>query len=474
MEIIGRRHERQILRSCAQADRPAFVAVYGRRRVGKTFLVKEHFDNRFAFYVSAESDAPMAEQMAIFHAALQKHFTGDIPVPKNWLAAFMHLERLLESLPTTEKKVVFIDELPWFDTRRSRFLPALEHFWNSFASSRPDILLIVCGSAASWMINNLIDSYGGLHNRITHQIQLQPFTLAECEEFFRSRGVVFNRRQVAEAYMILGGIPYYLEQVDKSFGLNQNIDALFFAQSAKLKGEFRRLYASLFRSAANHLRVVEALGANASGLSRQQIVAASGIADGGALSDILRELEQCGLIAATDDYNKRRNGEYYRLADFFSQFHLRYIAGKRSQDEHFWTNYLLDPAHHNWCGHAFERLCLAHTAQIKAKLGIAGVITNTYSWRSTDRSSPLQIDLVLDRNDRVVNLCEIKYRMSEFAIDSAYAAHLAARRQRFIEETGTRSAVHQTMITTYGLGHNAYANDIQSVITLDDLFANPS
>jgi len=470
MEIIGRKRERQILQDCAEMARPAFVAVYGRRRIGKTFLIKEHFNNRFSFYVSAESDATKTEQLAVFHAALKKYFTGDIPAPKNWLNAFILLEQLLCSLPTTEKKIVFIDELPWFDTHRSRFLPALEHFWNSFASSRPDILLIVCGSAASWMIKNLIDSYGGLHNRITHRIVLEPFTLTECEEFFRSRGVLLNRYQIAEAYMILGGIPYYLEQFDKSLGLNQNIDALFFAKNAKLKGEFKRLYRSLFRSADKHIKIVETLGASSLGLSRQEIVKASGISDGGALTDALRELEQCGFISFSDDYNKRRNGEYYVLVDFFSQYYLAYLKDNRTKDEHFWTSYLLDPAHHNWCGRVFERLCLAHVPQIKAKLGVSGVHTSVYSWRSSKPSSPLQIDLVIDRKDHVINLCEIKYSKSVFAIDDTYAQHLALRRQRFIDETGTKKAVHQTTITTYGLTHNAYVNDIQSQVVLDDLF----
>jgi len=217
-------------------------------------------------------------------------------------------------------------------------------------------------------------------------------------------------------------------------------------------------------------RIIEALGSSGSGLNRQELSVASGVSDGGTLTDLLRELEQCGLITVTDDFNKRRNGEYYHLVDFFSLFHLRYISGNRSQDEHFWSNYLLDPAHRYWCGHAFERLCLAHLPQIKTRLGISGVITSAYEWRSVDKDSPLQIDLVIDRKDQVINLCEMKYSNSAFAIDQEYAMRLAARRQRFIDETGTRSAVHQTMVTTYGLVRNAYTHDIQSEVTLDDLF----
>ncbi|MDR1712830.1 MAG: ATP-binding protein [Coriobacteriales bacterium] len=471
MEITGRKAERQLLQECALSGRPVFLAIYGRRRIGKTYLVKEHFNNHFTFYVTAEANVSKSDQLAVFDAALDKYFTGDIQASRSWLHAFTQLESQLTSLTTTEKKIIFIDELPWFDTRKSGFLPALEHFWNSFASSRPDIMLIVCGSAASWMIKNLIDSYGGLHNRVTHSISLEPFTLAETEEFCRSHGVVFNRHQLAEAYMILGGIPYYLELLNKGLSLSQNVDALFFAKNAPLKNEFDRLFRSLYRSAGNHIRIIEALGTQNTGLSRHEIIKACGISDGGALSGTLRELEQCGFISTIDDYNKRRNGEYYHLVDFFSLYYLRYVKGNRTKDEHYWTNYLLHPAHGNWCGHAFERLCLAHIPQIKACLGITGVITNACSWRSTNSASPLQIDLVINRKDQVINLCEIKYTTSEFSIDADYAEHLAARRQRFISETATRSAIHQTMITTYGLTHNAFANNIQSQITLDDLFA---
>ncbi|MDR0854612.1 MAG: AAA family ATPase [Clostridiales Family XIII bacterium] len=470
MNIIGRQPEQELLKKCYEANHSDFVAVYGRRRIGKTYLIKEFFNNRFTFYVSGMADEKMQTQLQNFHFALQEHFEGDFSASKNWLEAFVQLERLIKAQHTREKKVVFIDELPWLDTPKSGFLPAFEHFWNSFASSRPDILLIVCGSATSWMISNLIDNYGGLHNRITEQIALKPFTLHECEEYYRSKGIVFNRYQIAESYMIFGGIPYYMSRMNSMYGLNQNVDMLLFSKTAALAGEFNRLYHSLFRHSENHIKIVRLLSEKNNGLTRQEITHQSGIPDGGGLTKVLNDLEQCGFIESQNDYNKRRNGEYYRLIDFFSLFYLKYIENNKGHDEHFWTTYLLDPAHRAWCGYAFERVCIAHAEQIKFKLGISGVSSNIYSWRSKDAHPSAQIDMIIDRKDGVINLCEIKYSVEKYTISKNDDENFTRRQNAFRLETGTKSALHQTMITTYGLTNNAYRNNIQSEITLDDLF----
>jgi AAA+ ATPase superfamily predicted ATPase len=470
LDIIGRKSECALLERCYTANHPDFLAVYGRRRVGKTYLIKEYFGNRFTFYVSGMAGESKQTQLESFHLALQDYFEGDIPTPTNWLTAFVGLERQIKALNSKEKKVVFIDELPWLDTPKSGFLAALDHFWNSFASSRPDILLIVCGSATSWMVSNLIDNHGGLHNRITEQIALKPFTLSECEGYFQSMGIVYNRYQIAESYMILGGIPYYMSRMKSMYGLNQNIDMLFFAENAALKGEFDRLFHSLFRHSENHIKIVEILNDHNAGLTRQEIIERSGIPDGGGLTKILLELEQCGFIESAKDFNKRRNGEYYKLIDFFCLFYLKYVKSNKSRDVHYWTNYLLDPAHRTWCGYAFERVCMAHVEKIKAKLGISGVSTSIYTWRSRDTKPGAQIDMVIDRKDGVINLCEIKYSIGKYTISKNEDEAFLRRQTAFLEETGTKSALHQTMITTYGLEHNAYRNNIQSEIVLDDLF----
>jgi len=471
MEIIGREREQRILTRCEQSNKPEFVAVYGRRRVGKTYLIVEHFKNKFAFSATGISDGALKTQLGEFRRSLMKHYRGDVPVFKDWYEAFAALEQRILEDPTLGKKVLFIDELPWFDTHKSGFLPALEHFWNAFASRRPDILMIVCGSAASWMINNLINSYGGLHNRVTETIVVDPYQLHDCEVFFQSNGIAFNRRQIAEAYMILGGIPYYMDAMDKMFGLNQNIDRLLFDKNAKLENEFIRLYHSLYRHADNHIRIVEILAKSGAGFTRQELSEESGISDGGGLSKVLAELEFCGFITRCFDIKKKRNGDYFKLTDFYSLFYFKFLKNRKSADPHFWTNYLSDPAHAAWCGYAFERLCMAHIEQIKQKLGISGVITNVYAFRSSLQKGGAQIDLVIDRKDGAINLCECKYTNKAYAITEKDAEDLERKRDVFLRETETKKAIHMTIITADGLAHNAFRNEVQAEIVLDDLFA---
>ena len=470
MEIIGRERERRALARCEASNKPEFVAVYGRRRVGKTFLISEHFGNKFAFSVTGISDRSKKDQLREFRKSLMKYYRGEIPVLTDWHDAFTALETKIEQDPTLGKKVLFFDELPWLDTHKSGFLPALEHFWNAFASRRPDVLLIVCGSAASWMIRNLIDSYGGLYNRVTETIVVEPFELHECEALCVKNGVTFSRQQIAEAYMILGGIPYYFDAMDKMFGLNQNIDLLLFNKNAKLGHEFSRLYHSLFRHADNHIRVVEILAKSSGGLTRQELSAASGIPDGGGLTKVLSELESCGLISRSFDIQKKRNGDYFKLVDFYSLFFFKYLKDNKITDPKYWTNYLSTPAHSAWCGYAFERLCMAHIGQIKQRLGISGVITNVCAFRSSQQKGGAQIDIVIDRRDGTINLCECKYTNMAYTLTAADAEDLQRKKDVFLRETGTKKSIHMTMITSNGLKQNAYRNEVQSEIILDDLF----
>jgi len=472
MEIIGRESERRILTRCEQSEKPEFVAVYGRRRIGKTFLITEHFNNKFTFSITGISNGSTKEQLHEFHRALEKYYQGNSKSPKNWQDAFDLLETQISLDPTLGKKVLFFDELPWLDTHKSGFLSALEHFWNAFASRRSDILLIVCGSAASWMVKNLIDNYGGLHNRVTETIVLEPFFLHDCETFYRSRGVAFNRQQIAESYMILGGIPFYMDAMDKMLGLNQNIDLLFFGKNAKLANEFNRLYHSLFRKADNHINIVEMLANRGTGMTRKEISVSCGISDGGGLTKVLSELESCGLIKRSFDFRKKSD-DSYKLIDFFSMFYFKYLKKRKTNDPHFWTNYLSDPAHRSWCGYAFERLCISHIEQVKQKLGISGVITNVYAFRSSGKNKNAQIDIVIDRKDDTINLCECKYSNKPYTLTQNDNNDFQRKKDVFLRETGTKKSIHFTMITASGLIHNAYRNEIQAEIVLDDLFKPP-
>lgn len=473
--IIGRESELDALKSYLTSNQSEFVAVYGRRRVGKTFLIRKAADEKFAFFLTGVHNASKSEQLTNFAIAYQKASKGErLSIPKNWILAFYELSCYLETLPEGPK-VIFIDELPWLDTAKSGFIAALENFWNSWAVLRNDIKLIVCGSATSWMINNLIRSRGGLHNRLTHHLVLEPFTLKECEAYFKAYGFSYSRRQIAECYMAMGGIPYYMSMMDRSMSLAQNIDQLFFAPNAPLKDEFNDLYRALFKNAAPHIDVVTALSTKSRGLTRQEILDATGITDNGAFSVVLDELEQCGFIRLYEPFgNTRMAGEkrqksatIYQLTDFYTLFYFNFVKNNRYQDEHFWTTSLHSPMHNTWCGLSFERLCLSHIRQIKHSLGIAGVQTLACSWRN----ATAQIDLLIDRKDDTVNICEMKYAKDEFEITKDYEAKLQNKLTLFAEETGTRKSLILTMVTTHGVKQNAHSGIVQSEVLLDDLFA---
>lgn len=466
--IIGRELELEHLKMLRGVQKPAFLAVYGRRRVGKTFLIREAFNSDFAFYVTGMANASFRQQLTNFNIALNKYSPDDqkIEPADNWLESFVQLEQLLER-NKSRKKVVFIDELPWFDTARSGFISALEHFWNTWASARKDILLIACGSAASWMINKLIRNTGGLYNRVTHRIKLEPFSLRECELFLFKKGSKYDRYQLIQLYMVMGGIPYYLEQVNISLSAARNIDLLCFHPNGLLNIEFDQLYRSLFKNSEKHIAIISALSRKNKGLTREELIATSGQPNSGNTTRLLQELAESGFIRKYIPFGKKEHNSLYQLSDYYSHFYLKFIKANHSPDKNRWINGLDDPAQRAWAGYAFEQVCLGHVQQIKQALGISGIQTSTSSWVGQGA----QIDLVIDRRDRVVNLFEMKFSQAAFTINKSYAQQLRNKVNIFRENTRTNKSVFLTMITTFGLTKNEHSLLIvQNALTMDVLF----
>jgi len=469
-DIIGREAEKKRLIEYVNSEMPEFIAVYGRRRVGKTFLIKRFFKEKFTFYFSGAENASKKQQLFNFSTALNKYSGKENPVAEDWQKAFVQLEQYLRSIKVKGRKIIFIDELPWLDNFKSGFLSAFEYFWNSFASSQKDILLIICGSATSWIMNKIIKNRGGLHNRVTRQILLEPFTLNETEQFFKSKKIALSRFQIAECYMILGGIPYYLEQLEKSLSLSQNIDNLFFIKNAPLRDEYSKLYSSLFKSSGKYMQIIEALAKKRKGLTRDEIVKFSNISNGGGLTTILEELELCGFISINTNFSTKKNLQLYQLTDFYSLFYLNFVKDKRGTNSDYWSSLFGTGKYNAWAGYSFELLCKTHISQIKRSLSIGGVVSYTSGWRSKDTENGAQIDFLIDRNDNIINLCEMKFSNKELVITKSYDENLRNKRCAFIEETNTKKSVHITMITTYGIKHNEYRNNIQSEVLLDNLF----
>ncbi|MDR1013798.1 MAG: AAA family ATPase [Coriobacteriales bacterium] len=467
--IVGREKEISALLGCYGSSESEFVAIYGRRRVGKTYLVKELFSHELTFLAEGILEEGHATQLQNFNDELANH-GGVQPPAKDWLAAFNNLARLIEASPAEGKKVVFLDEVSSMCTANSGFLAALAHFWNRWASPRRDVLLIVCGSATSWIVKNIVGDKGGLHNRITRSILLQPFTLRECEDFYQRHNIRYTRYQIVEAYMVFGGIPYYMRLMRPQFSLQQNVDALYFEDGAPLRDEYEHLFRSLFTDAGRHVRIVEALATNGKGLMRKEIARQTGLPNSGRLTELLQELIQCGFVREYLYFGQRKRDRLYQLIDPFSIFHLRFAAKQRAYTSDYWLHFSTTPAHGAWSGFAFERVCLWHVPQIKHALGISGVHTEVSAWRSRSADPGAQIDLVIDRADSVINLCEAKYASGAYGIDKTESQRLREKRGAFMAETGTRKLAHITMITTFGLKRNAYAGEILFQLTLDDLF----
>ncbi len=472
--IVGRDIEIKALQGLCEEEESQFVAVYGRRRVGKTFLIREAFNYDFTFQHTGIYGATLREQLnefleSLYSAGMRK--TKDIP--NNWNEAFHLLERFIDKSKSKKKKVIFIDEMPWMDTHKSNFVRSLDHFWNSWATTRKDIILIICGSATSWIINNIIMNYGGLHNRLTNQIFLKPFCLRECLEYCEKRKLGYTEQQILEAYMALGGIPYYWSFLKKGQSIAQNFDRIFFSERGELTKEFDALYASLFKRPTTHIAIITALANKKMGMQREEILASTSLSDNTTFANALQELEQCGFIRKFMPMGNKNKNAVYQLMDNYTLFYFDFIKKNINQDEHFWTANIDTTIHNGWAGRAFERVCIQHLKQIKKALGFSAVISTAHSWFYKPKDTNVkgaQIDLLIDRNDHTINLCEMKYAKAPYTLTEEEDMKLRNRRATFIRETGTTKSVLTTMITTYGLTSGGYSDDIHCQVTMKDLF----
>lgn len=471
MSLIGRSAEIEDLRNWYKSGKAEFIALYGRRRVGKTFLVNSLFDGKYAFDATGIIGGSRTEELTAFHISLQE-YGYDGGIPKNWMEAFGALRGLLETkMIKGRRAVVFIDELPCLATAKSDLVKALDFFWNKWASRQKEIMLIVCGSATSWIIRNIIDNRGGLHNRITHEMHLSPFKLKETREFLQANKCRWNDITVLQAYMILGGVPYYLGLLDARQSLADNIDRLFFAEKALLRGEYERLYKSLFKNPERYKAISILLSTIKKGLTRAEIAEKLKIPNNGHLTSLLEDLVNCDFVRHYNILGKRvrSSGGLYQLTDFFSFFHTTFLS-RKTTDEHYWAHTLNTPAQNTWYGLAFERVAMSHVQEVIKAIGVDRILTEYYSWRRTEPSPGVQIDLVIERADGFLNICEVKYSSLMFAIDKDEAEKIENRELAFREGSHRDKNILLTLITTKGLKTNMYSDMINSVVTLEDLF----
>jgi len=474
MKLIGRIPEKKTFEHCLNSTESKLIALYGRRRVGKTFLVRQYFGTKIKFEVAGLYNGEMSDQLTHFASTLVKYGSSEAGLhrPTTWKAAFDMLERFIDSLKGGGKKVIFLDELPWFDTPRSKFMMAFENFWNAYCTKRSDIVCVICGSAASWMIKKILKNKGGLHNRVSEKIRLQQFNLYESELFLKEKGIRWSQYDIALLYLVLGGIPYYLDAIRKGESVVQFVNRACFTKDGILVDEYKELFSSLFDNSERHYQLVEILNDKKSGLTRNEIIEKTKLSTGGTLTTTINELEESGFIEMVLPYQKKKTKALYKLVDNFTIFYLKFMKNSPLNTGKDWGNITKSQSWVSWSGLAFERLCFKHIAQIKRALKLEVVECSFSPWAKVDKEEGAQIDMLIDRADRVVNVCEIKFAKADYSIDKSYAKKLRNKINRFSAiDANKRKNVFLTMITTFGVTDNEYFKElVQSEVVLEDLF----
>ena len=471
--LIGRQLELAELQRALDSKRSEFVILYGRRRVGKTFLVRCFCKDTYSFHFVGAHKQPLQAQLTNFREALLRcNPDVDIPELTNWHEAFRQLANYLEQCQEA-RKVVFFDEMPWIDTQKSDFVSELEYFWSSWVQNRDDIVFIACGSATTWMKEKLEDNQGGLHNRITHRIYLRPFYLSECKQYLLSHGFSWDDYQILQFYMIFGGVPYYMSLLRPQLSLVENVDALIFRRGGELSDEFKELYNALFKKADKYIRIVQLLATKREGFTKTQISDETGYSGGG-LTKILENLERCDFIVSYAQYGNKTKQTLYRLCDFYTLFYFSYVKDNRSKDEQYWLHHFQDRSVESWEGFTFEEVCLRHLPHIKRGLGISGMATEASSWRfvpgKNDTRKGAQVDLVISRADKMIHLCEMKFSATPYTIKKEYAERLSKRKQLFMEENNISRGVVLTFVTPYGLKEGLHTSLVHSSLSAKELF----
>ena len=475
--MIGRKKEIRDLEKLYSSNKAEMVAIYGRRRVGKTYLIDEVFQGKITFRhaglspVDGNSRGLLEAQLEHFYNSLKLYGVKDEKRPESWLDAFFMLEKLLQSIDDGTRQVVFLDELPWLDTPRSGFIRAFEGFWNTWGCHRKNLMVIICGSASSWMKNELINNHGGLYGRVTHEIKLSPFNLSECEEYYKSMNIPFSRYDIVQSYMIFGGIPYYMGYMDGEMSFAQNVDNVFFSREAVLKPEFDRLFESVFKRSDAVKAIVELLYTRSMGYTRKTISERLNVSDGGNLTKDLNALIASDFVVRYVPFGFSKREEYYKLADSFCLFYLHFVKNQAMANKRFWQQNTAQPQVVAWRGYAFENVCFNHIDQIKDALGIRDVISAESAWtKKADDEEGLQIDMLILRKDNVVNMCEIKFYSDDFSVSREYYRTIQRRIEELLSKLPRKMSVYSTLITTYGLKKNEYSGAFVKVISFDDMF----
>ncbi len=397
-----------MLQALTHSSDAEFLAVTGRRRVGKTYLIDTFYGDRFCFSMTGIQNQGSHEQLVNFAVRLAQYDgTGEPRVPDTWQWAFVRLREYLETLKPTRKRVLFFDELPWIAASDRSFVQMLAHFWNDYLSKQPHFILVICGSATAWITQKILNDPGGMHNRVSRHLHVRPFTLGETRDYLEDRQVDLTETDLARTYMAIGGIPYYLNGFERADSFVTAIDRMCFSATGLLRREYGNLFAALFRNADTHEAIVSALAKYPGGLARTVLTKVTGLKSQSMIARALEELSASDFVTYSLAHGGKKRGARYRLVDEFSLFYHRFMTQNgQTPKQGQWASVATSPSYRSWAGVAFELLCQKHITALTHVLGISGLQlwSGPLFIEATEESDGAQIDLLLDRPDATVNL----------------------------------------------------------------------
>lgn len=486
MTLIARNREQKRLNAFFNANEARLLALYGRRRVGKTYLIENFFKpkNCVFFQATGVKNGGLSRQVGLFVNEISQVFYQGAPLQykNDWFMVFELLTKALGKESTKIPIVLFLDEFPWLATQKSHLIEAFEYFWNRHWHSMNNVRFILCGSNSSWIIKKIINNTEGLHQRVTDKINLRPFNLAECKKYLEYKKIKLNDAHILNLYMVFGGIPLYLNQIQKNLTSEQNIDNICFSRDGLLFNELNELFGSLFQNAEQYVQLAETISLSPYGLSQGQIAKKTNVTAGGTLSERLKKLEDCGFIVSFVPYGNNHKGQYYKIQDPYITFYFKWIKPAKSaleklnKPEGYWLSKSQTSSYHAWSDIAFEAVCYLHINQIRKALSLTASAL-PYGWRyiGSRLKTGAQIDLLFIRGDNAITICEIKFSRSPYTITKVTAQNLKQKIEIFKQVTNTKKQLFTAMICTYGLKPNLYSDElISSVVTLDNLFAHLS
>jgi AAA+ ATPase superfamily predicted ATPase len=409
-QFIGRKVEIAQLTALIDLPRPSIAVIYGRRRVGKSELIRHVTQGKNVLSFEGLEGQPKHKQIKNFLFQLSAQSNIREKNISDWPDALI----LLRTLTQDGQWIIILDEFQWMANYQNELVSVIKMIWEKYLSQNPDLTLILCGSIASFMKSKVLKS-SALYGRTDYELNLHELNLSEISEFFPGKG----SDEVIDTAMLVGGIPKYLELISEYPSLYDALEPLAFSQDGFFKTEYDRLFASHFGKKPIFMKIIQTLATNPYGLTTGKLAKEMQVASGGTLCHQLDDLESAGFLHSIIPFDKPEGSKLrkYILMDAYVRFYHSIIRGSMKETTPPNTQFhaiMSSPRYAAWAGMAFEFLCMRHHKEISRILGFHGIpyTAGPFFQRKTLDTPGVQIDLLFERSDKILVLCEMKYLLA--------------------------------------------------------------